>query len=275
MKWQYRPWSYWFSSPGESRACLIVTLTLCLSFSTHPCNPSMFLCVELLLTPQNLWWCAQSGGLQAAPPVRLLLTAPSSGHSRGAALLKVCWPPSFEWHKQANKNTQLISVCMDIVGQASQHCSPCIWYSGWNEWGGGTQTTNIYQVEGSAAVLPGVWGENTFFSFKALVLAEKMTWTDFILRWWCCELSSMAQTRANTPCLRYYTFSCTSMWCTLWTVCGTVVEPCWRTGPHSHLCCCRTLPHKAQVTVTCACLCICGGAGRCDQVSYIYNCRTP
>lgn len=46
-----------------------------------------------------------------------------------------------------------------------------------------------------------------------------------------------------------FTSSCTSMWCTWWTACGTVLEPCSRTGLHSHLYCCETPPHTLQVAL--------------------------
>lgn len=55
------------------------------------------------------------------------------------------------------------------------------------------------------------------------------------LHLWCCE-----------SC-KAYAFSCTTTWCTWWTVYGTAVELCWRTGPPSRLHCYRTLPHAVQV----------------------------
>lgn len=51
------------------------------------------------------------------------------------------------------------------------------------------------------------------------------------------------------PVCLSFASSCTSMWCTWWTACGTVVEPCSRTGLHSHLYCCKTPPRTLQVAL--------------------------
>lgn len=69
---------------------VLISKWVCMLFSSNiPIVWWLMFCVPLI--PQNIWWCASSRGLQAAPPVCLLFTAPSSSHSRGAPLLKVLW----------------------------------------------------------------------------------------------------------------------------------------------------------------------------------------
>lgn len=89
---------------------LLISKWVCCSHHFPQCFSTIFLCIKLLLTPQNIWWCAQSKGLQAAAPVCLLFTAPFSSHCRGAALLTVRSPPSLKKNKETIKQTKKRSL---------------------------------------------------------------------------------------------------------------------------------------------------------------------
>ena len=79
--------------------------------------PLIILCIKPPVTPQIIWWCSQSRGLQAAPPVCLLITAPSCGHCRRAAPLKVHCPSCTKNMQTKNvKNKQGIQIYLDVVG---------------------------------------------------------------------------------------------------------------------------------------------------------------
>lgn len=100
MRWRCRPWNCWCSSPSESLTCLCFLFHSCYHYLLF----SFASTVSTLL--QDMWWCAQSRGLQAAVPVCLLFTAPSRSHCRRTALLKVSLTANGE-SKQVGKRVHV------------------------------------------------------------------------------------------------------------------------------------------------------------------------